>query len=140
MSGMFSSIDISTTALKAQRSRMNVIANNIANINTTRNVDGNLEPYRRKQVIFKEVLSGSMSKSKMGGVSIHSIEEDNSPFTRKYDPGDANADADGYVLGSNVDVSIEMVDMIEASRSYEANIAAIDITKNMITNTFDLLA
>lgn len=140
MNGVFSSMDISTSALKAQRSRMNVIANNIANINTTHDKDGNNIPYRRKQVSFKEAIDGAFGNRSMGGVEVSSIEDDMKEFTKKYEPGDKDADKNGYVLGSNVDVSLEMVDMIEASRSYEANIAAIDITKSMINNTFEILA
>jgi flagellar basal-body rod protein FlgC len=140
MNGIFSSMDISTSALKAQRSRMNVIANNIANINTTHDKDGNNIPYRRKQISFKEAMDGSLGHRSLGGVSVASIDDDMGAFSKKYEPGDKDADENGYVLGSNVDVSLEMVDMIEASRSYEANIAAIDITKSMINNTFEILA
>lgn len=140
MNGVFSSMDISTSALKAQRTRMNVIANNIANINTTHDKDENNIPYRRKQVTFKEAMTGSIGKKSLGGVEVYSVEDDMKPFSKRYEPGDKDADENGYILGSNVDVSIEMVDMIEASRSYEANIAAIDIAKNMINNTFEILA
>ena len=85
-------------------------------------------------------MDGTFSNRSLGGVSVASVEDDMREFTKKYEPGDKDADENGYVLGSNVDVSLEMVDMIEASRSYEANIAAIDITKNMINNTFEILA
>lgn len=140
MNGIFSSMDISTSALKAQRHRMNVIANNIANINTTHDEDGKNIPYRRKQTVFQEAMDGALGNKSLGGVIALPDEVDMRAFSRKYEPGDPDADSDGYVLGPNVDVSLEMVDMIEASRSYEANIAAIDITKGMINNTFEILA
>jgi flagellar basal-body rod protein FlgC len=140
MSGIFASMDISTSALKAQRARMNVIAGNIANVNTTIDQDGNNIPYRRKQIVFQEAMDGALGNKSLGGVEVASIEDNMSDFSRRYEPGDIHADKDGYILGPNVDVSIEMVNMIEASRSYEANIAAIDIAKSMINNTFEILA
>lgn len=140
MSGFFASMDISTSALKAQRHRMEVIAGNISNVNTTIDKNGDNIPYRRKQTVFQEAMDGAFGKGSLGGVIVAKDVENTGAFSKRYEPGDPNADADGYILGPNVDISIEMVNMIEASRSYEANIAAIDITKNMINNTFEILA
>lgn len=143
---MFDAINISSSALTAQRVRMDVIAQNIANVNTTRTETG--QPYRRKIVVFEErkqtfadILSqklGEASYSTFGGVRVKAIIEDKSPFKKVYDPTHPDADQNGYVNYPNVDIVTEMVNMIEASRSYEANVTALNITKSMIARTFEI--
>lgn len=144
--GMFDAINISSSALAAQRVRMDVIAQNIANVNTTRTENG--QPYRRKVVVFEErkqsfadILTqkiGQAQSSSYGGVRVKAILEDSSPFKKVYDPTHPDADQNGYVNYPNVDIVTEMVNMIEASRSYEANVTALNITKSMITRTFEI--
>ncbi|PCJ63430.1 MAG: flagellar basal body rod protein FlgC [Planctomycetota bacterium] len=140
MSSIFASMDISTSALKAQKMRMEVIANNIANINTTHDEYGKNNPYRRKTITFSEILGKSGGINSPGGVSVLEIADDMSAFNTKYEPGHPDADDNGYIKIPNVDAPTEMVDMITASRNYEANIAAIEIAKNMINNSFEILA
>jgi len=144
--GMFDAITISSSALTAQRVRMDVIAQNIANANTTRTENG--QPYRRKIVVFEErkqnfsqILNQKIEQiqaSSSGGVRVKAILEDPSPFKKVYDPAHPDADPNGYVNYPNVDIVTEMVNMIEASRSYEANVTALNITKSMITRTFEI--
>jgi flagellar basal-body rod protein FlgC len=145
---LMDSTSISATALSAQRLRMDVIADNIANVNTTRTAEGG--PYKRKVVLFQEMLDGDPFSIKLDnayirqvaqagkGVRVSSIEEDSTPGTLNYDPGHPDADEEGYVRMPNVNIVEEMVNMISASRSYEANITAINNTKAMTTRTLEL--
>ena len=134
------SMDISASALTAQRMRMDVVAENLANINTTRDAYGN--PYRRRFVTMQEregdfsstlqqAMSNGYTNAVGNGVRVTSIQEDQSPFKLMYDPNHPDADAQGYVQMPNVDLATEMVDMMSATRSYEANITAINAIKNM---------
>ncbi|HHV60402.1 MAG TPA: flagellar basal body rod protein FlgC [Clostridiaceae bacterium] len=144
--GIFNSMDISASALTAQRLRMDIISQNIANASTTRTENGT--PYRRKVVVleerksdvpFSEFLSdASKARIKGNGVKVSHIVEDNSPFKMVYDPGHPDADENGYVQMPNVDIVTEMVNMISASRSYEANITALNTTKSMILKALDI--
>ena len=140
------SLDISSSGLTAQRVRMDLISQNIANADTTRTEKGT--PYRRKVLqleqregspSFSQYLSAS-SKDKIGvnGVRVKSIVEDQSPLKRIYNPGHPDADAQGYVEMPNVDIMTEMVNMISATRSYEANVTAINATKSMAMKTLDI--
>jgi len=140
-------MDISGSALTAQRLRMDVIAENIANAETTRTEDG--EPYRRKRVImeprnseFAEMLArragGEERGSVTGGVRVTEIAEDESPFKLKYDPTHPDANEDGYVKLPNVDITQEMVDMISAYRSYQANVTAFNAYKDMAQRALDI--
>jgi len=129
----FKSMNISASGLTAQRARIDVIASNIANAESTRSVDGG--PYRRKTVVFSEILNdvmnpGNASFENLGGVQIDSIEEDQRPFRMEYDPSHPDANEEGYVEYPNVYVLREMVDLIEAQRAYEANVSAMNITKS----------
>ncbi len=144
---LMESTSISATALTAQRLRMDVIAQNIANVNTTRTAEGG--PYKRKVVLFQEILENDpfairfnnalLRQAHQGmGVRVSSVEEDGTPGTLNYDPGHPDADEDGYVRMPNVNIVEEMVNMISASRSYEANITAISNTKAMTTRTLEL--
>jgi flagellar basal-body rod protein FlgC len=144
--GIFSSLDISASGLTAQRLRMDTISQNIANVNTTRTENGT--PYRRREVIFEErndpdsfssALSSATSKLYGGnGVRVSSIVEDPTDFKKVYDPGHPDADAEGYVSMPNVDVVTEMVNMISATRSYEANVTSINATKSMALKALEI--
>src|SRR5271168_3899214 len=103
---MFDVLDMGASGLMAQRARMDTIAGNIANINTTHDASGKVNPYRRRFVILAPGQAGDPSQP---GVHVASIQEDQSPLTRKFDPGNPDADKDGYVLYPNVDQSIEFV-------------------------------
>lgn len=144
--GYFSSLDIGASALTAQRLRMDTISQNIANVNTTRTENGG--PYRRKAVIFEEkspnvpfsdYLSDNNKEKFVGnGVRVARIVEDQTPFKRMYEPGHPDADEEGYVLMPNVDVITEMVNMISATRAYEANVTSINTTKSMAMRALDI--
>lgn len=142
--GIFSSFRISATGLAAERLRMDVIANNIANANTTRTEEGG--PYKRRQVVFQAmpsgVRAGQTSPRGLGGpgrgVAVAAIVEDPSPPRLVYDPGHPDADARGYVAMPNVDAVREMVDMISATRAYEANASALDAAKTMAMRALDI--
>ena len=134
---MFDSMDISASALTAQRARMDTIAGNMANINTTRNERGELAPYRRRFVVF---AAGQPDAPERPGVRLLRIEQDQSPFRRVFDPGNRDAGPDGYVQYPNIDVAIEQVNMLEASRAYEANITVLENTKAMISAALRLIA
>lgn len=139
------SIDISASGLTAQRLRLDVISQNIANVNTTRTQSGG--PYRRKAVIFEDknehqpfaqVLANSRQAQAKGGVRVSRIEEDASPFIMNYDPGHPDADEEGYVAMPNVNIVSEMVNMISASRSYEANVTAMNAAKSMAVKALEI--
>ena len=143
--GMFSSLNISGTALTAERARMDVITKNIANANTTRTSSG--KPYRRQMPLFREIEGQSFSTllnkeneklNEKKGVKITAIVEDKSPFKKVYNPGHPDSDKDGYVLMPNVDIVTEMVDMISASRAYEANMTAINSAKSMAMKALEI--
>lgn len=138
--------DVSASALTAQRLRMDVISSNIANAETTRAsyVNGEYQPYKRKTVVFEPVQQQSFSSmldNQMKGVSglkVSKIEEDSEPFKLVYNPSHPDANAEGYVQMPNVDVTKEMVDMISASRSYEANVTAINASKAMFAKALEI--
>lgn len=144
--GFFTSLDIGASGLTAQRLRMDTISQNIANINTTRTENGT--PYRRREVILEErkgsdsfasILSGESNKLNDGqGVRVSKIVEDSSDFRKVYDPGHPDADQDGYVSMPNVDIVTEMVNMISATRSYEANVTSINATKSMALKALEI--
>jgi flagellar basal-body rod protein FlgC len=147
--GLFDAIDISGSGLSAERLRMDVTAENLANAQSTRGADG--QPYRRKEVVLQQAdgfenalraagvnASGSQS-SPARGVQVAAITEDTAPNRMVYDPGHPDANADGYVEMPNVDPVTEMVDLISASRAYEANVTAMQTAKTMFTKTLDLL-
>ena len=141
---LFGGLEISASALTAERLRMDVVAENLANAQTTRGADG--QPYRRKEVVLQErpgsfgaSLSAAMSKSNGGGVEVAAVVEDQTPLKRVYDPGHPDADADGYVAMPNVDTVTEMVDLIDAQRAYEANVTAMSASKQMFAKTLEIL-
>lgn len=131
---LFDAFSISSSGLEAERVRMKAIANNIANINTTRQ-DGEVDPYKRKEVIFEEVLQG---KSGNKGVKVAEIMEDDTPHKVVYKPNHPDADENGYVKMPNVDLHFEMVDLVSASRSYQANLVAMKLLRTMVEQTMNL--
>ncbi|HEY7118092.1 MAG TPA: flagellar basal body rod protein FlgC [Tepidisphaeraceae bacterium] len=137
---MFETLDISASGLQAQRTRMDTIAANIANLNTTRNADGRPIPYRRRFVTFAPNLAARGQGATKAGVHVGQIQQDQAPFSRKFEPGHPDADKDGYVLYPNIDLSIEFVNALEASRAYEANVTTMEVTKNMMNASLRLLA
>ena len=147
---MFGGIDAAASGLTAERLRMDVISNNIANVNSTRTVNGG--PFKRKYVIFQPreaeknsfsaMLEGTMNKggkNRAGdGVRAIGIGTDDSMGKLVYDPGHPDANADGYVELPNVDIVTEMVDMITASRAYEANVTTINAAKSMAQQALNI--
>lgn len=130
---MFSIFDIAGSALSAQSQRMNVTASNLANADTTNGPDG--EAYRARQVQFE---SQYQAGSKIGGVRVSQVVEDNSPMRQEFRPGDPLANEDGYVTMPNVEPVGEMVNMISASRSYQANVEVMATSKDMMLKTLTL--
>lgn len=133
------SLDVSGSALAAHRVRMNTIANNLANVNTTRNDKGFHEIFRRKEVVFK-TGNPEATGSHRYGVNVKEVIPDMSALRRVYDPDHPDADQTGYVMMPNVRSPLEMVDMLEASRAYEANLTAIQVTKSMNNKSLELLS
>jgi flagellar basal-body rod protein FlgC len=135
---MFDALDISSSALTAQRTRLDTIAANIANLNTTRNAAGEHVPYRRKFAVFAPGQSDDPSKA---GVHVAEIHEDDGKFREVLDPTHPDADPKtGIVLFPNIDLSVEYVNALEASRAYEANVTTMETTKSMINSALRLLA
>ncbi len=137
--GLFQSFDISATGMSAERLRMDTIAQNIANVNTTRTEDG--EPYRRRVVTFAEktmtpfsrYYESARARAVGNGVKVVSITEDTAnDFLMEYDPSHPDADENGYVLYPNVNTVREMTNLIDASRAYEANTTAFNASKAMV--------
>ncbi|HEX4415900.1 MAG TPA: flagellar basal body rod protein FlgC [Lacipirellulaceae bacterium] len=136
---MFSSLDVSTSGLVAQRARLNAISSNIANMSTTRNELGEPDPYKPRYVTFQtdEKLSTSGGGA---GVKIGSVETSNAPPLMKYSPGHPDADARGFVKYPAVNMTTEFVDSLEATRAYEANIGVIEVSKNMADQALRIIA
>jgi len=132
--GLNQALSISVSAIDAQRVAQELIASNIANINTTRTVYGG--PYRRRIPVFAEQLA--RAEQKLGGVEITEVVEDTTPFQKVYNPGHPDADEQGYVSLPNVNLSTEMVNQVYTSRLYEANITAFNATKKMMQDTLQL--
>ena len=122
---LFTAMDISASGMRAQRTRMNVISSNIANANTTRTAEGG--PYQRKDVIFRE----NTFEQELSSVEVEDIVADTKEGDRIYDPDNPDADESGYVTMPNVNIMEEMVNMIGATRAFEANTTAIKSQKDM---------
>lgn len=142
---IFSSINISASALTAEKTRIDVISKNMANVNTTRTSGG--VPYKRQLPVFQEESGSSFksffnkSKTKIenGGVKISGVIEDTAtPHRLKYEPGHPHANEDGYVEMPNVDTVKEMVDLISAQRGYDANVTAINSSKSMLMKALEI--
>ena len=141
---VFGAMNISATGMTAQQTRVDVISQNIANVNTTRDADGNV--YKRKTVVFQEkdftsfgeVLGGATANIGKG-VKVQKIVEDNEAACRMvYDPSHPDANEDGYVTYPNVNTVTEMTNLIDASRSYEANVTSFNATKSMFQKALEL--
>ena len=142
----FNAMDISTTGIIAQRYRMNVVAENLANVESTRTASGG--PYRRKQIVisavdwtmpFLDVLMGVQdAMPTLSGTRVTGIVEDPTPFKRVHRPGHPDADKGGYVTMPNVNPILEMSDILLATRAYEANITAFSTAKSMIAKAMEL--
>ncbi|MBN2258984.1 MAG: flagellar basal body rod protein FlgC [Clostridiales bacterium] len=135
---LFSSLNISASGLSAEQVRMDTISSNIANVNTTRTEDGG--PYIRKVAVFKEKLDKAMTSagSRLAGVEVSEIVDDTTPLKKVYDPNHPDADEEGYVLMPNVDILNEMADLIVATRSYEANVTALNASKSMYLKALEI--
>lgn len=164
----FSSFDISASGLHAQRLRMDAISSNIANVNTTRDENGNKVPYVKKDVVFKAVYANAAngpafpfggvspaynnetnsmglkgrisfdSRNVSSGVEVEQIADEKDPYKMVYDPGHPDADADGFVKMPNINAVTEMVNLMEASRAYEANITSAEAAKSMIRSALKI--
>lgn len=145
---MFSGLNITSSALTAQRLRMDVISSNVANVDSTRAkyVNGNWVPYRRKMVVlepkgpqFSTLLNKAMNKDTVAsGVKVSRIVEDETPYKLVYNPDHPDANENGYVQMPNVDPLKEMVDLISATRSYEANVTVFNASKSMLVKALDI--
>lgn len=140
MTGVFRGFDISAAGLRAELQRSEVVAANLGNMHRTGNAEH--EPYRRKAVVFEEVLEqargehGADARGLVGaGVAVATVVEDQTPFPVFYQPGHPDADATGKVLGSNVDLFQELVDMNQIERSFDANLQAMRSYRTMLQNT-----
>jgi flagellar basal-body rod protein FlgC len=133
---LFGALGISASGMSAERLRMDVIAENLANANTTKGADG--KPYQRKEVLLQEAQGQSFGDV-LAGVKVAGIANDPSPLKKVYDPGHPDADAQGYVSMPNVNPVTEMVDLITASRSYEADTQAMNTAKTMYTKALDII-
>ncbi len=145
--GMFTAFDISATGMTAERYRMDIISQNVANANTTRTEDGT--PYRRKIVVFEEkngkttfnhVLKKERDRYSGDGVKVTGVYEDNKTEMKMvYDPSHPDADENGYVTYPNVDTVTEMTNLIDASRAYQANATAFEASKNIATTGLNMM-
>ncbi|AQS88211.1 flagellar basal body rod protein FlgC [Neoasaia chiangmaiensis NBRC 101099] len=128
-------IGVSASGMDAQAQRLRVVAENLANQDTTGSTPG-ADPYRRKTITFSEAIDAETGAS---NVQVSEIGRDQSDFQTRFDPSHPAADARGYVKVANVDTMVEMMDMHEAQRSYEANLNTMQVTRSMLSRTLDLL-
>ena len=142
MATLSSAVSAAASALSVERTRIEAAVSNIANAESTRSVNG--EPYRRRDVVVRaeptESFHDALGRSTATGVKVTAVVEDQSDFRRRYEPSHPDADKDGFVLYPNIDLSIEFVNALEASRAYEANVTTMDVTKSMMNATLRLLA
>lgn len=147
--GFFDGYNVATSGMSAQRTRINIVSSNIANAQTTHTTDGG--PYKKQNVIFEEMLLDASKKENKGhesksidplslrGVGVKEIIDSKDMPILKYEPEHPDANKDGYVAYPNINPVIEMVDLIEAMRSYEANVASFKTQKDMDTKTLDII-
>jgi flagellar basal-body rod protein FlgC len=135
MDDLMVSTRVSTSGMKAQATRLRVVSENIANADSVSTTPGG-DPYRRKTVSFKDVMD---RQTRADLVKVNKISPDRSEFEKKYDPTHPSAGEDGYVLMPNVNPLVEMMDMREAQRGYEANLNSMQISREMISKTIDML-
>jgi flagellar basal-body rod protein FlgC len=139
MSTIASAIAASASALNAERTRLEVAVSNLANAESTRGPDG--QPYRRRDVVLEaapQSFADALGQASATGVKVAAIVEDQSPFKRRYDPAHPDADADGFVAMPNVDTPEEMVNMLSASRAYQANLTAIGLLRDLVQRSLEL--
>jgi flagellar basal-body rod protein FlgC len=129
------SLNVAAAGMKVQGARIKVIAENMANANSTAETPNDL-PYRRKVITFENALDRQMG---VETVRVRKIDKDRSDFQRRYDPTHPSANAEGYVLFPNVNTLVETNDMREAQRSYEANLSVIEASKTLLTRTIEIL-
>jgi len=134
---ILSTTQVAASGLSAERQRMEVVANNIANAHTTRTPDGG--PFRRRNVVFAAVMADGASADGLQGVEVVGVQTDNSELPRIHDPGHPDADDEGMVTMPNVSIPNEMVDMMTASRAYEANLRVLTTFREMAQQTLSLL-
>lgn len=137
MTDLFRSMDITATALTAERTRLAVISQNIANASSLAGAPGEY-PYRRQTIQFESVLREARDGVPVGGVRILGIRSDDRPFAKLYQPGHPAANEQGYVEATNVELPLEMVDLMDAARSYEANLSAIRVLRQMLEQTLSI--
>jgi len=150
--GFFDGYNVSTSGMSAQRTRINVVSANIANAKTTHTEDGG--PYKKQKVVFEEMLLSASNKTnsndvestnnrnsanELRGVGVKSISQTDANPVMKYEPTHPDANAEGYVAYPDINPVVEMVDLIEAMRSYEANVASFNTHKNIDTKTLEIL-
>ncbi len=144
--GLFQSLRISASGLSAQRMRMDVVANNVANLNSTRGVDG--EPYRRQSVTFREQAGGSSFSDMLGlarggtdapaGVQVASIHSDTAAPRKVHNPAHPDADENGDIFLPNIDMVTEMTDLVSANRAYQASVTVLNATKALAQSAISL--
>ena len=143
--GIWDSLRISASALSAQRVRMDTVANNVSNMNTTRGAGGG--PYRRQSVLlaergqevpFRDFLGRARANEPGSGVAVTGIHEDNSAPRSVYDPSHPDADPEGYVLLPNIDIVTEMTDLVSAQRAYEAAVTVLNATKSLALSALNI--
>jgi len=142
---LFGMLEVSGSALSAERLRAEVVSANMANAETTRTPAGG--PYRRELVVFRAqpaprfpLLLASLQQKHSGGVQVERVVEDASPLPRRYEPGHPDADSAGYVTYPNVNPVMEMTDLLSAVRAYQLNAAAVQAAKNMIQQSLQILS
>ncbi len=150
--GFFDGYNVSTSGMSAQRTRINVVSANIANAKTTHTVEGG--PYKKQQVVFEDILVANSKKTNtndvettndknsdisLRGVGVKSIVQSDAKPVMRYEPAHPDADEKGYVAYPDINPVVEMVDLIEAMRSYEANVASFNTHKNIDSKTLDIL-
>jgi flagellar basal-body rod protein FlgC len=140
MGTLRTAINASASALDVERARIEVAVSNMANAESTRGPDG--QPYRRRDVVLAAAPEGGFAAALSGatavGVRLDGVVEDQSPFRRRYDPAHPDADREGFVAMPNVDAPEELVDMLSATRAYQANITAIGLIRDMVQKALDL--
>ena len=147
--GFFDGYNVATSGMSAQRTRINIVSSNIANAQTTHTTDGG--PYKKQNVVFEEILLNATNNNKkdnipetidplsLRGVGVREIIDSKDEAILKYEPEHPDANEEGYVSYPNINPVIEMVDLIEAMRSYEANVSAFKTQKDMDTKTLDII-
>lgn len=140
MSTLNAALSASASALNAERTRIEVAVSNLANAESTRGPDG--KPYRRRDVVLaadaQDTFEAALGQAGAVGVKVAAVIEDQSPFKRRYDPSHPDADAEGFVALPNIDTPEEMVNMLSASRAYQANLTAIGLIRELVQKSLDL--